>query len=109
MARYLNKHFGTNGGFSSRLNASQFVTVLPYSDVTEAQQILNNFSQDLQSHIIHDTYEGPEKRKAPQGCLEISIQAGITQGQQIAEIESIIEAARSNQKEIARLRCDIRG
>ncbi len=109
MGKYLNKHFGINGGFSTRLNTNQFVTVLPYSDLMEAQHILDNFAQDFREQGLQDAYDGPERRKAPQGCIEIVIRAGVAQGQPIAEIENVMEEARLHQKEIARLRCDVRG
>ena len=39
-------------------------------------------------------------------CVEFAILAGIAQGQPIAEIDSVIDSAKHQQKEIARLRCD---
>jgi phospholipid/cholesterol/gamma-HCH transport system ATP-binding protein len=109
MGRYIDKHFGAIGGFSTRLSSNQFVTVLPYSDLTEAENILNDFSHDFQERGLRDSYEGPERRKASGGCIELVIRAGIAQGQPVAEVETVIGAAESNQKEIARLRCDMRG
>jgi phospholipid/cholesterol/gamma-HCH transport system ATP-binding protein len=109
MGRYIDKHFGAIGGFSTRRNTNQFVTVLPYSDLTEAENILKDFAHDFQERGINDFYEGPERRKASGECIELVIRAGIAQGQPIAEIEAVIDEAESNQKEIARLRCDVRG
>ncbi|MCK9197854.1 MAG: ATP-binding cassette domain-containing protein [Syntrophales bacterium] len=109
MGRYIDKHFGAIGGFSTRRNTNQFVTVLPYSDLTEAQNILKDFAQDFQERGIQGVYEGAERRKASGGCIELIIWAGIAQGQPFTEIEAIIDEAKSNQKEIARLRCDVRG
>jgi phospholipid/cholesterol/gamma-HCH transport system ATP-binding protein len=109
MGRYIDKHFGAIGGFSTRRSSNQFVTVLPYSDLTEAESILKDFAHDFQERGIHDSYEGPERRKASGACIELVIRAGIAQGQPIAEVETVIDVAESNQKEIARLRCDMRG
>ncbi|MFA6411240.1 MAG: ATP-binding cassette domain-containing protein [Syntrophales bacterium] len=109
MGRYIDKHFGAIGGFSTRRNTNQFVTVLPYSDLTEAQNILNDFAHDFQERGLQDNYEGQERRKASGSCIELVIRAGIAQGQPFAEIEAVIDEAKSNQKEIARLRCDVRG
>ncbi len=109
MGRYIDKHFGAIGGFSTRRCTNQFVTVLPYSDLTEAENILIDFAHDFQERGLKDGYEGPERRKTSGVCIELVIRAGIAQGQPIAEIETVIDEADSNQKEIARLRCDVRG
>jgi len=109
MGRYIDKHFGAIGGFSTRRNTNQFVTVLPYSDLTEAQSILKDFAHDFQERGLQDGFEGQERRKVSGGCIELVIRAGIAQGQPFAEIEAVIDEATSNQKEIARLRCDVRG
>ncbi|HEY5497608.1 MAG TPA: ATP-binding cassette domain-containing protein [Syntrophales bacterium] len=109
MGRYIDKHFGAIGGFSTRRSTNEFVTVLPYSDLTEAQNILKDFVQDFQERGIQDVWEGTQRRKTSGGCIEFILWAGIAQGQPIAEIEAVIDEAKSNQKEIARLRCDVRG
>jgi phospholipid/cholesterol/gamma-HCH transport system ATP-binding protein len=109
MGRYIDKHFGAIGGFSTRRCTNQFVTVLPYSDRTEAENILIDFAHDFQERGLKDGYEGPERRKISEVCIELVIRAGIAQGQPIAEIEAVIDEAEANQKEIARLRCDVRG
>ena len=109
MGRYLDKHFSASGGFSTRLQTNQFVTVLPYSDLTEAQHILDDFALDFQDRGLQEGYQGPERRKSPRGCIELAIRAGIAQGQPLADAETVIAEATSNQKEIARLRCDVRG
>ncbi|MEI6314539.1 MAG: ATP-binding cassette domain-containing protein [Syntrophus sp. (in: bacteria)] len=109
MGRYIDKHFGAIGGFSTRRQTNQFVTVLPYSDLADAENILKDFAHDFQERGVKNGYEGPERRKTSGGCIELVIRAGIALGQPIAEVESVIDAAESNQKEIARLRCDVRG
>jgi len=48
------------------------------------------------------------KQAASEVCVEFSILAGIAQGQPIVEIDSVIDSAKHQQKEIARLRCDVR-
>jgi len=109
MGRYIDKHFGAIGGFSTRRSTNHFVTVLPYSDLREAEKILADFAQEFQERGMKDGYEGPERRKASGDCIELVIRAGIAQGHPITEIESVIEAAEANKKEIAHLRCDVRG
>ncbi len=108
MGVFIDKHFGAIGGFSTKRQTNEFVTVLPYSDMTEAKSILNEFARDFQEHGIYDFGEGEGKQEEPGECVEFVLLAGIAQGQPIADIESAIDSAKSEQMEIARLRCDSR-
>ena len=109
---YIDKHFGIVGGFSTRQNTNEFVTVLPNSDRAEAEGILENFTKDIQEQGICQIQAGANERAASMVNLEFTIRAGIAQGHQgqtTAELESIIALAKYDQKEIARLRCDAWG
>jgi phospholipid/cholesterol/gamma-HCH transport system ATP-binding protein len=108
MGLYIDKHFGAIGGFSTRRHTNEFVTVLPYSDQTEAQSILNNFIKDFQERGLQDVWAGGRRQTASGKSAEFRILAGIAQGQPAANIDSVINAAKTQQKEIARLRCDVR-
>ena len=114
---HIDKHFGAIGGFSTRRRSNEFVTVLPYSDLTEAESILKDFVKNLQERDIHDVWaEIRGQTKAPEpsrprfsaqaDCIEFGVLAGIAQGQPAADIDSVVDEAKSQQKEIARLRCD---
>ncbi len=48
MGVYIDKHFGAMGGFSTRRHSNEFVTVLPYSDLTEVESMLKDFVDDFQ-------------------------------------------------------------
>jgi phospholipid/cholesterol/gamma-HCH transport system ATP-binding protein len=106
LATYIDKHFGAGGGFSTRRRNNEFVTVLPYSDLAEAESILKDFVQDLQERGIDDVSAGVCRQAPSSGCVEFTFLAGIAQGQPVADIDSVIEAAKAQQKEIARFRCD---
>jgi phospholipid/cholesterol/gamma-HCH transport system ATP-binding protein len=107
MGVYIDKHFGAIGGFSTRRKANEFVTVLPFSDIAEAESILKDFVKDFQEQGIRDIWAGAQKQ-APSGkCVDFSIRAGIAQGQPTAEIDQVIDSARSQQKEIGRLQCAV--
>jgi phospholipid/cholesterol/gamma-HCH transport system ATP-binding protein len=105
---YIDKHFGAVGGFSSRQSINEFVTVLPNSDLAEAEGILKNFIKDFQEQGIRTIQAGASKRAALMECVEFAILVGLAEGQPIVELESVIEFAKYRQKEIARLRCDAR-
>jgi phospholipid/cholesterol/gamma-HCH transport system ATP-binding protein len=107
MGLYIDKHFGAIGGFSSRRHINEFVTVLPYSDLTETETILKDFVEDFQEQGVRNFWSAG--LRAPAGvCVEFAILAGIAQGQPDDEMDSVINAAKHQQKEIARIRCDLR-
>ena len=100
MGLFIDKHFGAIGGFSTRRNTNEVITVLPYSDIAEAESILKNFVEDFQGQGINDIWAGVRKQLAVAGPVEFTILAGIAEGQPIAEIDSVIASAKSRQKEI---------
>jgi phospholipid/cholesterol/gamma-HCH transport system ATP-binding protein len=106
LGTFIDKHFGAIGGFSTRRRNNEFVTVLPYSDLTEAESIIKDFVKDLQERGIHDHLAGGRKQTRSAECVEFTVRAGIAQGRPAADIDSVIDAAKSQQKEIARLQCD---
>jgi len=107
MGLYIDKHFGAIGGFSTRRKSDEFVTVLPFSNLEEAESILKDFVKDFQEQGIRDIWAGAQKQ-APSGkCVDFSIRAGIAQGQPTAEIDQVIDSARSQQKEIGRMQCAV--
>lgn len=103
---YIDKHFGTIGGFSTRRRSNEFVTLLPYSDLSEAESIVKDFAKDFEERNIHDVWAGARRQTRSAECIEFRVLAGIAQGQPAADIDSVIDAAKSQQKEIGRLRCD---
>jgi phospholipid/cholesterol/gamma-HCH transport system ATP-binding protein len=113
LGAYINKHFGAVGGFSSRQTINEYATVLPYSDIEESERILVDFTKDFKEHGIenieeHEIWEfDPKAEDAdPTGVyVEFKVMAGLAQGKPQIEIESVMEFARFNQKEIARFRC----
>ena len=107
MGLYIDKHFGIIGGFSSRRHINEFVTVLPFSDLTETETMLQDFVMDFQEQGIRNFWS--TGWRAPTGvCIEFPIYAGIAQGQPDAEMDSVINSAKQQQKEIGRIRCDLR-
>jgi phospholipid/cholesterol/gamma-HCH transport system ATP-binding protein len=105
LGSYIDKHFGAIGGFSTRRQTNEFVTVLPYSDLKEAESILKDFAKDFQERGILDISAAARKQTRSAGCVEFTVLAGIAQGQPVSDIDSVIDAAKAQQKEIARLQC----
>lgn len=91
MGIFIDKHFGAIGGFSTRHSINEFATILPYSSLAEAEEILKDFIKDFQEQGFRDIHSEARRRAASGECIEISIRAGIAQGQPIDEINTIIE------------------
>jgi phospholipid/cholesterol/gamma-HCH transport system ATP-binding protein len=106
MGLFVINHFGAIGGFSTRRHTNEFVTVLPYSDQAEAESILKDFVLDFQAYGIPEICAGARRPTAADGSVEITVLAGISQGQPDTDVDSVIDAAKNQQKEIARLWCD---
>ena len=113
LGAYINKHFGAVGGFSSRQTINEYATVLPYSNIEESERILVDFTKDFKEHGIEDIeeheiweFDPNVEDPDPTGVyVEFKVMAGLAQGKPQIEIESVMEFARFNQKEIARFRC----
>jgi len=104
MGAFIDKHFGVIGGFSTRQGINEFVTVLPYSDLSEAREILKEFIRDFQEEGYRAIRVG--SRRGPSGdCIEIEIRAGLAQGQPATGLDTVISRAKAQQKEIGRLLC----
>ncbi len=98
---FIDKHFSPIGGISTRIGFNEFATMLPYSDQSEAEAILKDFIPALQEQGLRDL-----SREATGGaCVEFSVLAGLAQGRPLEEIDSVIESAKQQQKEIGRLQC----
>jgi phospholipid/cholesterol/gamma-HCH transport system ATP-binding protein len=107
LGSYINKHFGAVGGFSSRQTINEFATVLPYSDLNEAERILDDFTKDFQQHGWREIQTVVRSETAPGECFEFTILAGLAQGKPQIELESVMEFARFKQEPIARFKCDL--
>jgi phospholipid/cholesterol/gamma-HCH transport system ATP-binding protein len=101
---YVDKHFGAIGGFSTRRNTNEIITMLPYSNLAETESIMDDFVQDFRRQVI--TAMGVGTCQLALGeAIELNILAGIAEGQPTIDIESVIALAKSQQKEIGRLNC----
>ena len=96
---------GAVGGFSSRQTINEYATVLPYSDLEEAERIMKDFTRDFQAHGMSGIEAAMADDAPSEDCIEFSVQAGLAQGKPQIEIESVMEFARFNQKPIAQFSC----
>ena len=107
MGTYINKHFGAVGGFSARRRIDQFSTVLPFSDLDEAQSILEDFTRDFRQNGLISIENAAREVNPAVGRFEFSISAGLARGNPDVELNSIMAFAEFNRKPIARFQCNI--
>lgn len=104
MGLRIDHHFGAIGGFSTRRNTNEFITMIPYSNLAEAGSLLLNFVRDFTTQPMGPVKGGGCKWPSG-GAVDIPILAGLAEGQPDSEIDLLVDAARSQQKEIGRLHC----
>ena len=107
MGKYIDRHFGTVGGFSARRSINQFETVLPFSDLEEATRIMNNFVEDFRSNGLKHIVKAAKTVDSDIDCFEFSILAGLALGKPVLELDSVMQFAELSQKPIAQLQCEI--
>jgi phospholipid/cholesterol/gamma-HCH transport system ATP-binding protein len=102
---YIDRHFSPIGGFSTRRNSNEVVTMLPYSNLAEAGAIMNNFVEDFQTNGTTEIWSIAQKHIKTGKSVEFTVWAGLAGGKPDTEIDSVIALAKSQQKEIGRLHC----
>ena len=109
LGAFIYKHFGAVGAFSSRQTFDEFGTVLPFSDMEEAERILADFAKDFQKNGIKELKDAIQSKMAGNPYPRFTVSAGLAQGKPQVEIESVMEFARYRQKPIASFETDIEG
>ncbi|MEJ2728779.1 MAG: ATP-binding cassette domain-containing protein [Deltaproteobacteria bacterium] len=104
---YITKHFDAVGGFSTRRRIDQFSTVLPFSDLDEARQILEDFTRDFRKNGLIGIEDAAREVNPAVGCFEFSISAGLAQGNSNVELDSIMALADFNREPIAHFQCNL--
>lgn len=104
MGWFIDKHFGAIGGVSTRRATNEILTMLPYSNLTETASIMENFIGDFRRQVIPALQEGACQFALGES-VELTIMAGLAEGQSTTNVDSLLHQARSNQKEIGRLQC----
>ncbi|MFO7570507.1 MAG: ATP-binding cassette domain-containing protein [Smithellaceae bacterium] len=100
----IDKHFGIIGGFSTRRNTNEFITMLPFANLAEANGILDGFVRDFKAQMV--LAMGADVCKLTNGeSLDLAIIAGIAEGTEKSDINAVVAMAKAQQKEIGRLQC----
>ena len=106
---YVNKHFGPVGGVSTRQSNDQIGTLLPDSNIEEAERILQDFYRDLNEKGLQSLHRSAQLHAAPDACWEFSVSVGIAEGKPSEPMEAIVARARSAMKKAASFVCGTGG
>jgi phospholipid/cholesterol/gamma-HCH transport system ATP-binding protein len=101
----INNYFGPLGGFSARHSREEILTILPHLGLEKAGELVNDFAQILDKKSLPEIQELIRDKIEGEGCFEIFVNAGITEGSSSDEIEEIIKRADINKKRIAKYLC----
>lgn len=96
------EYFAAAGGISSRIARNEFVTVLPYSDTSEAGALSADFVSSMKENNVKGI-RAMDNAGNKASCFKLLV--GINDGLPADEIENVIEQARARQKEVAHLYC----
>jgi phospholipid/cholesterol/gamma-HCH transport system ATP-binding protein len=99
----VNKHFG-QVGISTRIGSDQIATILPNTDPRIAEQMLDDFSKNVQDQGLAGIQAEIQPGAHPEG-FSFSISAGLAEGQGDEKIEVLSGLARSSKKTVARFPC----
>jgi phospholipid/cholesterol/gamma-HCH transport system ATP-binding protein len=101
---YIDKQFSAIGGFSTRRNTNEIITMLPYSHLAETESIMKNFVAEFNQYSLN-VMQAQACPPASDKSVALTITAGIAEGQADSDIDSVIAQARSQQKDIGRIYC----
>ena len=109
LGKYINTNLGALEGFSVRNHTGQILAILPYTDLQEAQQLVDSLGNGLQKEALSNIQALTQAKIGASACFEIYIYAGISEANSNDDIDNIIERARVTQKIIGTFRCDPKG
>jgi len=108
LGEYISEQMDSHGGFSSRQSMDQILTILPHTEMAEAQKMLDGFAQGLKKLLVCNDQNGTDKEKYEICSFDINVYAGVTESRSNEHIEKIVVKAREVENIIAQYRCETR-
>jgi len=105
LAEYTSRHFSPMGGFSARHSRGEILTILPHTELEEAQQLLVSYGKGLQENVL-EKIRDVTQQFIGMGCFVISVNAGLTEASVTDKFDEIIEKARKEQQIVATVLCE---
>ena len=108
LGEYISKKMDSQGGFPARQSMDQIMTILPHTDIAEAQKMLDTFAQGLKELLVCNSQNGIYNAEQETCGFEINIYAGVIESSSNEDVEKIIVKAKAVEKIIAQYRCETR-
>jgi len=105
LGTYVNKHFSPVGGFSTRQERGQILTIVPHLSVTEAKEIVHVFAKSLLEEALSSIRSLIQVKMGEKNCFEVVVSAGITEARSNDDMEKIMDNAAEAKKTIGIYRC----
>ncbi len=108
LGKYISEQMDSHGGFSARQSMDQILTILPHTEIAEAQKMLDVFAKGLNKVLVCNNKNGTDKGKYEICGFEINVYAGVTESRSNEDVEKIIIKAKAVENIIAQYRCETR-
>jgi phospholipid/cholesterol/gamma-HCH transport system ATP-binding protein len=108
LGEYISEQMDSHGGFSARQSKDQILTMLPYTEMAEAQKMLDDFAKGLNRLLVCSSQAGPDGGENEVCGFEINVYVGVTESRSNEDIDKIIIKAKAVEKIIAQYRCETR-
>ena len=82
----INDYFVPLGGFSARHSREEILTILPHIGLEDAGELVHDIAQELEKKSLPEIQELIRDKIEAEGCFEIFVTAGITEGSSSDEI-----------------------
>ncbi len=105
----ISRYFEDVGGFSTRFGTHRYTTVLPHSNAEEALSLVAGFAREFEANGVDELQQLVKDEFTCADAVTISMDAGIAHGKPDADIESVIESARSSRSNILEFSARCRG
>lgn len=109
LGAFISRHFNDVGGFSTRYGVNRYCTVLPYSNIEEAESLARNFADNFTANGIHELRKYVKAEISCNDAVQIVLSAGVAQGNPELEIESILQTANAEQRKILEFSAKCKG
>ncbi len=108
LGEYISEKMDSQGGFSARQSMDQIMTILPHTEMAEAQIMLDTFAGGLNKLLVCNSQNETAGAQHETCGFEINVYAGVIESRSNEDIEKIQIRAKKVEHVIAQFRCETR-
>jgi hypothetical protein len=103
------RHFRPLGGFSARRALGEILTMLPHTNLREAEQLMESYTGELKEQALIALENIEELKRGTDHSFEVRIKGGASEVSFRDDIDQIAGRTASNQRVVATFKHDGRG